>query len=201
MRKKTTLVAVALSLALGYGIWREMHWDFSPNPAQTVQQITELFPAKVLPELNFVNQNGQLMTTQDLKGKWHLFFMGYSNCPDVCPLLLSHMQTVMPQLSEQPVDFMFVTADPKRDTPEVLRQYLQGYDKQFIGLTSDETTIQSLIQTLGVFVTTNEDGTLDHQGVLFMVNPQAEIVALLNQPSDPVVIVSDVKQVITQSLK
>lgn len=200
MRKKTTWVAVVLSLALGYGIWREMHSDFSPTPSQSVPQITELFPAKTLPELNFVNQNGQLMTTQDLKGKWHLVFMGYSHCPDVCPLLLTHMQTAMPALSEQPVDFVFVTADPKRDTPEVLRQYLQGYDKQFIGLTSDETTIATFIQTLGVFVSTNEDGTLDHQGVLFMVNPQAEIVALLNEPNDPLVIVNDVKQVITHSL-
>jgi protein SCO1/2 len=195
MRNKTTLVAITLSLALGYGIWHEMHWD-TPKAPQSLQQVTEIFPAKRLPELSFVNQNGQLITTQDLKGKWHLFFMGYSNCPDICPLLLTHMQTVMPQLETYAIDFVFVTADPKRDTPEALRQYLQGYDRQFIGLTSDETTIQSLIQTLGVFVTVNEDGALDHQGVLFIANPEGEIVALLNQPNDPAVIVSDVKQVI-----
>lgn len=196
MRKKTTVVAVALSLALGYGIWHEMHWDFTPKPPQSLQQITEIFPTKALPAMNFINQNGQLITTEDLKGKWHLVFMGYSNCPDVCPLLLTHMQAVMPQLAEHDIDFMFVTADPKRDTPEVLRQYLQGYDRQFIGLTSDEATIQTLIQTLGIFVTTSEDGTLDHQGILFMANPQGEIVALLNQPNDPTVITQDVLLVI-----
>lgn len=88
----------------------------------------------------FVNQDGQRMTLTDLRGRPVVMFFGYTFCPDVCPLGMSDLRRIKRGLGErgEEVAFVFVSMDPDRDTPEVLRRYVKTFDPAFIGLTTKD---------------------------------------------------------------
>lgn len=97
---------------------------------------------------------------KETEGYVTLLYLGYTHCPDVCP---THMADIAGVLKELPADVtkkikvVFVTTDPARDTPEVLRKWLDLFDKNFIGLTGPEDTIISLQKTLGINPATKAD--------------------------------------------
>jgi protein SCO1/2 len=97
--------------------------------------------------VTLVNQANRPMSLADLRGKPTLLVFGYTFCPDVCPLSLSDLRRVKRELGDagDAVNFVFISVDPQRDTPDVLRRYVTAFDPAFIGLTGDETTLRKLI--------------------------------------------------------
>ncbi|MDW4908430.1 SCO family protein [Streptomyces sp. ADMS] len=97
----------------------------------------------------------------ETKGRPTLVYFGYTNCPDVCPLTMSNIAVAKKQLSKADQDklrIVFVTTDPRRDTPAALGKWLKGIDPQVIGLTGDFATIQAGARTLGISIEpTSED--------------------------------------------
>jgi protein SCO1/2 len=84
-----------------------------------------------------------------------LVFFGYTHCPDICPMVMSNLASAMTRLSsaeQKKVQVIFVTTDPSRDTPAVLRRYLDRYNKSFIGLTGPIDTISTIGKALAVYV-------------------------------------------------
>jgi protein SCO1/2 len=91
----------------------------------------------------------------ETKGRPTLIYFGYTNCPDVCPLTMSNIAVAKKQLSPAEQDklrIVFVTTDPKRDTPAALGKWLKGIDPQVIGLTGDFATIQAGARTVGISI-------------------------------------------------
>ncbi|WP_055535313.1 SCO family protein [Streptomyces graminilatus] len=91
----------------------------------------------------------------ETKGRPTLIYFGYTNCPDVCPLTMSNIAVAKKQLSRADQDklrIVFVTTDPKRDTPAALGKWLKGIDPQVVGLTGDFSTIQAGARTLGISI-------------------------------------------------
>ncbi|WP_371661298.1 SCO family protein [Streptomyces sp. NBC_00280] len=91
----------------------------------------------------------------ETKGRPTLIYFGYTNCPDVCPLTMSNIAVAKKQLSKADQDklrIVFVTTDPKRDTPAALGKWLKGIDPQVVGLTGDFATIQAGARTLGISI-------------------------------------------------
>lgn len=81
---------------------------------------------------------------KETEGKVALLFFGYTNCPDVCPVHLTNIAQALQKLSpevNQAIQVVFVTTDPARDTPEVIRKWLDHFDTRFVGLTGDTATI------------------------------------------------------------
>lgn len=88
-----------------------------------------------------------------------LVFFGYTNCDDFCPMVMTSLSSAMTRLDEEQrdqVDLVFVTTDPERDTPEVLRHYLDRYDPEAVGLTGELQTIVDVARPLAIHV---DDGT------------------------------------------
>lgn len=84
-----------------------------------------------------------------------LVFFGYTHCPDICPMVMSSLASAMTRLSDSDrskVQVVFITTDPARDTPAVLRAYLDHFDKSFIGLTGSIGQISRIAQRLAVYV-------------------------------------------------
>lgn len=109
---------------------------------------------RTISDVTLVDQNNQPMALSALRGKPTLIAFGYTFCPDVCPLTMADMRRVKRELGEagDQVNFVFVTVDPQRDTPEVIRRYVTAFDPAFIGLTGDEATLKKLIYEFdGVF--------------------------------------------------
>ncbi len=98
-------------------------------------------------DYTLVNQNNQRVSLADLRGKPTLLVFGYTFCPDVCPLSMYDLRRVKQALGEagSDVNYVFVSVDPERDTPDVLRRYVTAFDPAFIGLTGDETTLRKMI--------------------------------------------------------
>lgn len=99
-------------------------------------------------------------------GKTTLLFFGYTSCPDVCPTTMGDIGVAMSKLSpedRQKINVVFVSTDPERDTPQVLRLWLDSMGKDFIGLTGDLEKVKAAAKSLGVMVedpVVNKDGTV-----------------------------------------
>src|ERR1700741_968274 len=89
------------------------------------------------------DQNGQTVTDQDLKGHPFLVFFGFTHCPDVCPTTLFEVSEIFRALGPDAKNLraMFVTVDPERDTPAVMKDYLASFDPRIIGVTGDVDAI------------------------------------------------------------
>ena len=119
------------------------------------------------PDLVLTDTSGQ---PYDLRrqtaGRSTLLFFGYTSCPDVCPTTMGDIGVAMQKLSpeeQQKIDVVFVSTDPERDTPQVLRTWLDSMGKSFIGLTGDLDKVKAAAKGLGILVedpVVNKDGTV-----------------------------------------
>jgi len=142
-----------------------------------------------LPPLELINEQGQAVGTDSLRGRWHLMFFGFTACPDICPTTLSDMRRLLGQLPSdvhEQLQLVLITADPARDTPEVLRTYLGYYRAGFQGLTGDMAQLQKLSKALGLpFVPaqqTEGDYSVSHSGNLAIVGPDGSLRGHIRAP-------------------
>lgn len=108
-----------------------------------------------LPDLKFemTNDFGQPVTQADYRGKVTVLYFGYTHCPDVCPLTLVNLHTVLQKLGKPADDVrvLFVTVDPARDTVPVLHQYVNAFDPRIVGLTGTGDQIAELAKRYRTF--------------------------------------------------
>ena len=108
-----------------------------------------------LPDLKFqmTNDLGKPVTAQTYRGKVVVLYFGYTHCPDVCPLTLVHLHTVLQKLGKDADDVrvLFVTVDPIRDTVPVLHQYVSAFDPRIVGLTGTQDALAKLAKRYRAF--------------------------------------------------
>ena len=99
------------------------------------------------------DQNQSLVTLADLRGKVVLMFFGFTDCPDACPATLGTWKQVYELLGDDAskVEFIMITVDPERDTPEVLKKYLALFNPEFIGLTGSIEELEHLAQDYNAY--------------------------------------------------
>ena len=98
------------------------------------------------------DMNNNTITQKSFDGPLTAIFFGFTNCPDVCPMTLNKMDIVLDKLKNKKknIKFFFISVDPKRDTPEVVKNYLSNFDNNFVGITGDPEKIFLLYQSWGV---------------------------------------------------
>lgn len=104
--------------------------------------------------------DGEPFSLADPRARLNLVFFGYTQCPDVCPAMMSTIASALTRLEDdqrEQVDMLFVTTDPERDTAPVLRRYLDRYDPSYIGLTGSLEEVVTLARSVGVFVAGAEE--------------------------------------------
>ncbi len=101
-----------------------------------------------LPDLAFslIDGDGKTVDAADYRGKVVLLYFGYTHCPDVCPLAMTHLHVVMQRLGDTADDvrILFVSVDPARDKPELLRRYARAFDPRAVGLTGTPKELRAL---------------------------------------------------------
>jgi len=125
-----------------------------------------------------VDQNGQSFSSERLKGKPTLIYFGYTYCPDVCPTSLLLMQTAVEQLGPDganKVNLVFITVDPERDTPELIKGYVSNFGPTIIGLTGTPEQIASAARAYRVYYqkAPSKDGgpyLMDHSSILYLLD-------------------------------
>ena len=146
------------------------------------------------------DQDGKPRTLADFKGKAVVIFFGYTHCPDVCPTTMAEMSGVMKQLGPDAdrVQVLFVTVDPERDTPPLLKQYVPAFDPRFIGLSGDTDATARVAKEFRVFyqkVPGKEAGsyTMDHTAASYVFDPQGRVRLFVRHGQGPDPIAQDLK--------
>lgn len=169
----------------------------SPRSGQ-LQSLTAgtAMPYEALPEFTLLGPDNTEVTRADLEGRWHFVYMGYTQCPDICPKAMGILREISGQLRAQEVGYWFISADPSQDTPEKVAQYAKGFSAQFEGYTGEYEHLAHLGKAFHLFLSNEEhpeQAPIAHSNALMLVNPHAELVALFMGPSDPKAIVTDFK--------
>lgn len=193
---RLTLFSLLLIVLLIFGlvVGRQVFLIGSQEPLPA-PELTELNTyvydqPRQLAEFTLMNENGETVTRESLKGRWTFAFVGYTNCPDICPAAMANLRRTEQLLSDelpQP-DYLLVSADPEHDTPEKLREYTDFFGEHFHGLTGDLETLRALAKSLNaVFVHREVDGELlvDHSGHFALLNPDGQLAAVIQPPHNP----------------
>jgi protein SCO1/2 len=129
------------------------------------------------------DQSGKLVTEQDVQGKPFLVFFGYTHCPDVCPTTLFDMSQVMKKLGPDAdrINALFITVDPERDTPALMKDYMSNFDPHLRGLTGDQAAINTAIKEYRVYAKKiplkDGDYTMDHTAIVYLMDKNGDFVA------------------------
>lgn len=130
---------------------------------------------------------GQALSLSDLKGRLVVLAFGYTQCPDICPTTLAELARVLRELGAeaQRVQVLFITLDPKRDTPERLHAYVRHFDPRVIGLTGTVDQVSRVARQFGArFAIHRSDESalsysVDHSTDLYVIDGQGELAAIL----------------------
>ena len=132
------------------------------------------------------NHRGETITERSFLGRPVLVFFGFTHCPDVCPTTLFET-TAWLQAVGAPADrvqVLFVSVDPRRDTPELLSQYLQSFDPRIIAASGTKEQIDAMVSAYRAtyrFVPTSGDGyTVDHTATMFMMDSQGRFIGTID---------------------
>ncbi len=187
--KYKIFAVVLIMFGLGYLIILSM-------PTQPSHGIKGLFYPQTKPLLPFqLTQIGGNFTPENLQNHWSLLFFGYTYCPDICPVTLSmlsnmkaNLSQVYPQIAGN-TQFVFISVDSQRDTPEKLAEYVRFFDNDFIGITGSDEQISALTRQLGIVFlkkpgNTKDDYLIDHSAQILLINPQSEWVGVFSAPHE-----------------
>jgi protein SCO1 len=128
--------------------------------------------------------DGATVTDQTYWGKWLLVYFGYTFCPNTCPTTLLEIATALEKLGPDAakVQPIFITVDPKRDTPGVMAKYTQSFDPRIVGLTGTPAQIAAVAHEYGAYYVAHKSGdgaddyTMDHSTYLYVMDPQGKFV-------------------------
>jgi protein SCO1/2 len=152
---------------------------------------------KPVGDFHLIDSRGHPFGVRELHGKASLVFFGFTHCPDVCPTTLAKLAQVK-KAGVGPLQVLFISVDPGRDTPDRLEAYVHAFDPDFIGLSADEATLARLARSFAVVFNRvalpDGDYTMDHSAVLFLLNGKAQIAAIFTPPFDTQPLVQDIKR-------
>lgn len=163
--------------------------------------------SKPLPEFSLLDQHRKVYDLGRLKDRWTLIFIGFTSCPDVCPVTLMKLEAVRAELGLQfsPAripEIVFLAVDPERDAP-VLGEYLAHFHPDNIGITGPAKQIDTLVSGIGGFYRLGKPKPgsahydVTHTAAIAVVNPKAELVAEIGQPLD----VQEVSEFLTHLIR
>jgi protein SCO1/2 len=157
-----------------------------------------------------IKDSTETFTMKDLTGHWSLLFFGYTHCPDICPVtmgVVAQAKKIAKSNNHIFPQVVFISVDPERDQVDMLSEYVQYFDKEFIGVTGNKDFIKALTLQMSVVYmkmpaddqASDSSYLMDHSAALLLINPEGKLVAFFNPPHDPKTILKDFQTVVNQS--
>ena len=154
-------------------------------------------------DFRLTDHTGKVRTLADFRGKVVVIFFGYTQCPDVCPTTLSDMRKVTQLLGgdAEKLQVLFVTVDPKRDTPELLAKYVPAFNPSFLGLYGDAAATEKVAKDYRIFYQiqpgkTAESYTVAHTAASLAFDPQGRLRLFINYGTEAEKIAADIKHLL-----
>ena len=166
---------------------------------------TVINPPLPLTDFALQTANEEVFRLSDQKGKIVLLFFGYTSCPDVCPTTLATFKQVYERLGDdaQKVRFVLITADPDRDTPEIVSAYTARFNPEFIGLSGDIITLEAIWKELGVFVEKQDSGSaagylVSHTASVYVLDQSGDLIMTFPYGTSATDMANDLTQLLKQ---
>ena len=140
-------------------------------------------------EFSLKDMNNNLITEESFEENLTAIFFGFTHCPDVCPMTLNKMDIVLDKLENKKKDVkvFFISVDPEKDTPEVIKNYLSNFDNKFIGITGDPEKIFLLYKSWGVMskkiFLDNGEYNIDHSTPVILLK-NGEYISMISHRDD-----------------
>jgi protein SCO1/2 len=197
MNRRTWLegTLAALGCAAVAGIWLGQ----TLSTAST-QRVVEPRPA--VRDFSLTDTAGQVVTLSTYRGKWILLFFGFTGCPEACPLAMQTVAAAMTSMGQRgkAIQPIFVTIDPERDRPDVLKDYLTNFSDKIVGLSGTAEQTAAMARLYGVYYAKRAlDGgyTMDHSTALYLVAPDGTYVRPFRANVDPGQLADEISTSIT----
>jgi protein SCO1/2 len=153
------------------------------------------------------DQDGRQVTDKDFLGKYMLVFFGYTYCPDVCPTELQVMTAALDQLGPEAdkIQPIFVSIDPARDTPAVLKSYVANFGPRLIGLTGTPDQVAGIAKAYRVYyakagnASSATDYLMDHSSIIYLMGPDGRFVKHTAFTTDAAKLASELKKALASS--
>ena len=143
--------------------------------------------------------DGKSYTSSDFAGKVQLVFFGFTQCPDICPTALAELSEMMRTLGNQAsrVQVLMITVDPERDSPEVLRAYVSGFNASFLGLTGTPAQIKQVAASFKAYYAKAPAAkggySMDHSSSFYLLDPKGDARVLVSKTAGTAVLARDIK--------
>ena len=152
---------------------------------------------------SLIDGDGKRVTEADYKGRWLMVFFGYTFCPDACPTALSAMAAAMDRMGQDAdqVQPIFITVDPERDTPQVMKEYVGNFGPKIVGLTGTAADIAAVAQAFRVYYKKAGDGPnylMDHSTAILVLDPTLHFAGIIPGDAKPAQIIERLKQIMQQ---
>ena len=180
-----------LRYVLALGFIAAAAWWFAARDEHAGDDV-RVQPPRALADFQLVDGDNQVFTRTRLQGQWSLLFFGYTHCPDVCPFTMSELAKLTPLLqhAEDPaarsVQVVFISVDPARDHPELLKNFASYFDKRFIAATGPLEQLTALTDSIGArhrrLTEEGQDYRVEHSAEVWLIDPQARLYAKFPAP-------------------
>jgi protein SCO1 len=137
------------------------------------------------------SQDGSRVSNTAFEGAPMLVFFGFTNCPDICPTKLLEISEVLRAAGDKAgkVRALFITVDPARDTPGLLKSYLASFDPRIVGLTGTQDEIDAVVKAYRAYYkkvpTSSGDYTMDHTAIVYLMDRKGQFVGAFNIERPP----------------
>ena len=179
------VLAVGMAGALGYA-------RFSPEAAAI----------PIGGPFRLTDGDGRTVTDQDFRGKWMLVYFGYTHCPDACPTALQDMANALDDIGAQKKDvaILFITIDPERDTPAIMKDYVAAFDANITPLSGSPEAVAAAAKAYHVYYAKHptKDGgyDMDHSSIIYIMDPRGRFVANFTHETPPQQIAAKLKTLV-----
>lgn len=170
------------------------------SPQQPVFSSVDVTGAEYAKGFELTDHNGQVRRLSDFAGKVVVLFFGYTQCPDVCPTTMTELAEVKKALGKdgERLQGLFVTVDPERDTPELLKAYMANFDPSFVALRTTPDKLTALAKDYKIYFKKVEGKTptsysMDHSAGSYVYDTQGRLRLFTRYGSGPKPLTEDIR--------
>jgi protein SCO1/2 len=206
MFNRTIIIVLLVALFAGLGLLASRKFFADPATPQPSLQAVKLFPQpREIPDFALQQSDGTQLMPGELHGHWTLVFIGFTFCPDVCPMTLAQLAQAQAQWEALPDStrprVLFVSVDPERDSPDRIGEYAHAFHRDTLAATADVPTLEAFTRSLSmVFAKVPAaDGapadqySIDHSASMAVLDPQGRMAGVVTGSAvdDPAAIAAD----------
>ena len=196
INKNLLLIAIFIATVLGLFINKLTTPRTLSDDELLVNGLFLFEEPKQISDFEFVSSNKKIFTKSDLVGKWTLMYFGFTKCPDECPTTMYQLSKLIKVLRDKEYklddkQWILVSIDPERDTPEMIDNYAKGFDKDFIGVSNNRPMLLSLATQLSVNnVMPSSSNHMDHSHLdnhvnnIILLDPNGDFAGIFRPPFD-----------------